>query len=511
MTELIESPVRGDSLAPPARSFAARPVVRPGVPDAKPTVASALPEQPKPRWCRTYIAQLVLVDLVLTSIAVTIGYFLRFSTESVVQGREYAVLGGLIAATWIATIAQSGGYEVRHLSAGAEEFKRVTRATAVLAGLIAFVCYLLKYPLARGFVAGAIPIGLVLLLGGRYLLRQHVKRVRKRGGWTYRILAVGDRESVDDLIRAAHLSPWSGLRVVAACVNDASDGVTLRSGVRVLGSVTRAVDVAAEIDADILAVASTRALGSRQIRELGWALEGTGRDLVMAPGLTEVAGPRVHISPVEGLPLVWVDQPEFTGVKRLVKLAVDLIGAALLLAVASPVLLLAALAVKLTSRGPVFFRQRRLGAHGTEFSVYKFRTMVTDAHAQRAGLLRHNIQDGALFKIRQDPRITGVGRFLRQFSIDELPQLFNVLRGEMSLVGPRPLASEDSDYGGHARRRLLVKPGITGLWQVSGRSDLSWEDAVRLDLYYVENWSLAFDLVIALRTVAAVLRRQGAY
>jgi len=243
------------------------------------------------------------------------------------------------------------------------------------------------------------------------------------------------------------------------------------------------------------------------------AFEGTGRNLVMAPGLTEVAGPRVHVSPVENLPLMWVDQPQFTGLRRLVKRAVDLVGAGEILLLVMPFLIFVALLVKATSRGSVLYRSVRLGQQGRPFTVYKFRSMHSDAEQARAELSDLNEGDaGMLFKIHRDPRVTPVGRFIRKFSLDELPQLFNVICGSMSLVGPRPpLPDEVERYRAHVRRRLLVKPGLTGLWQVSGRSDLSWDESVRLDLYYVENWSLALDLAIIARTVRAVLRSHGAY
>ena len=304
----------------------------------------------------------------------------------------------------------------------------------------------------------------------------------------------------------------AGLRVVGACVPGAEPGSEIAPGVPVLGGLRDAAYAAQRIDADVVAVAGTE-LGPRGVRELGWELEGTGRGLIMAPGLTEVAGPRVHVSPVEGLPLMWVEQPQFTGVSRLVKRLVDIAGALLVLVLASPVLLITALLVKLTSSGPVLFKQSRLGTGGAEFLVWKFRSMYVDAESRRDELWDRNEQDGdgVLFKISDDPRVTRVGGVIRRLSIDELPQLVNVLRGQMSLVGPRPLATIDSTYSGHARRRLLVRPGMTGLWQVSGRSDTSWEDAVRLDLYYVENWSLAFDVTIILRTVWTVVRRSGAY
>jgi exopolysaccharide biosynthesis polyprenyl glycosylphosphotransferase len=221
----------------------------------------------------------------------------------------------------------------------------------------------------------------------------------------------------------------------------------------------------------------------------------------------------VHVSPVDGLPLMWVDQPEFTGTRRVVKRVVDVLVSGAALLVASPLLLVIALAVRLSSRGPVIYRSTRLGRSSEEITVLKFRTMVRDADQIRAQLMEFNEHgDGVLFKMRRDPRVTRVGRVLRQFSLDELPQLVNVFLGSMSLVGPRPpLPEEVERYHGDVRRRLLVKPGLTGLWQVSGRSDLSWDESVRLDLYYVENWSLGFDFAIIARTVSAVLRRRGAY
>jgi exopolysaccharide biosynthesis polyprenyl glycosylphosphotransferase len=234
---------------------------------------------------------------------------------------------------------------------------------------------------------------------------------------------------------------------------------------------------------------------------------------VMAPGLTEVAGPRVHVSPVEGLPLMWVDQPQFTGLRQVIKRALDVVGSTFLIVSSAPVLLLIAALVRLTSRGPALYRSTRMGQDGREINVYKFRSMYHDADKRRSDLLELNESEGGmLFKIRTDPRVTPVGRWLRKLSIDELPQLFNVLGGSMSLVGPRPpLPDEVERYESHDHRRLLVKPGMTGLWQVSGRSDLSWDESVRLDLYYVENWSLALDLTIIARTVWAVLRSRGAY
>jgi exopolysaccharide biosynthesis polyprenyl glycosylphosphotransferase len=223
----------------------------------------------------------------------------------------------------------------------------------------------------------------------------------------------------------------------------------------------------------------------------------------------------VHTQPVAGLPLIHVERPTYSGPTRVVKSAFDMVGAVLLLILFSPFMLAIAAVVKLDSPGPVFFRQERVGVDGTRFRMAKFRTMRVDAEAMLDELRRAQETDAGnevLFKIKNDPRITRVGRFLRRYSLDEIPQLFNVVSGEMSLVGPRPpLAAEVAQYQNEVHRRLLVRPGMTGLWQVSGRSDLSWEETVRLDLSYVENWSITGDLMILFKTAKAVLSSSGAY
>jgi exopolysaccharide biosynthesis polyprenyl glycosylphosphotransferase len=323
------------------------------------------------------------------------------------------------------------------------------------------------------------------------------------------VLVVGGREEVNALAAELDREPYAGLKVVGACM---PPGDAVGSTVPVVGSLTSVPEAVGRLGVDTVAVTASRGLTSGVLKRLGWDLEGAGVDLVVAPALTDVAGPRVHVRPVSGLQLLYVEQPEFTGPTRVMKEAFDRVTAALILAVISPLLLVIALAVKLTSHGPVIFRQVRVGRDGGVFTVYKFRTMVVDAERRLGELWHRNEANEVLFKLRDDPRVTRVGRVLRRFSLDELPQLVNVLMGTMSMVGPRPaLPTEAERYGRTTSRRLLVKPGITGLWQVSGRSDLSWEDSVRLDLYYVENWSFAGDIQILWKTLSAVVMRRGAY
>jgi exopolysaccharide biosynthesis polyprenyl glycosylphosphotransferase len=279
-----------------------------------------------------------------------------------------------------------------------------------------------------------------------------------------------------------------------------------------VGGLDEVLSVAAEANADTIAVTSASETAAQYLRQLSWQLEGTGIELLVAPGLIEVAGPRLHIRPFEGLPLLSIEQPSFEGWRRVIKHGVDRAVAALALLLLAPVLVSLAVAVKLGSPGPILYRQERVGLNGRSFTMLKFRSMVVDADRQLDALRGDNISDGLLFKLQNDPRVTPVGRLLRRLSLDELPQLFNVLRGTMSLVGPRPpLPGEVARYDTSVSRRLLVRPGLTGLWQISGRSDLSWEESVRLDLRYVENWSLALDLLILWKTGRAVLSRSGAY
>jgi exopolysaccharide biosynthesis polyprenyl glycosylphosphotransferase len=283
-------------------------------------------------------------------------------------------------------------------------------------------------------------------------------------------------------------------------------------GVPVVGRLT---DVAKHVRHDgyrVVAVTPDPHWTPDRLQRLAWNLEGSDAEMVVAPVLMEVAGPRLHVDAVLGIPLLRVSMPVFTGGRRAIKGIVDRLGAAVLLMLFAPLMVLVALLVLVDSRGGAFYRQRRVGKDGREFTILKFRTMVDGAHRARAELADRNEGAGLLFKLRRDPRVTRVGAVLRRYSIDELPQLLNVLTGSMSLVGPRPpLPEECAAYGPDIRRRLLVKPGLTGLWQISGRSDLPWEEAVRLDLRYVEDWSLALDTVILWKTMRAVLHGQGAY
>jgi exopolysaccharide biosynthesis polyprenyl glycosylphosphotransferase len=371
---------------------------------------------------------------------------------------------------------------------------------------------------ARPWVFLVIPsIALVAVLF-RYLLRQVLHHARYNGECLLPVMAAGSVETVRDLINRTKAASHIGWRVAAVCTVDGTgatrdDGdIDHVDGVSVVGRLDEVAEHVRRGGYRIVAVTSDAYWTPRRLQQLAWRLEGSGAEMVVAPTLMEVAGPRLHVSGVLGMPLLRVSAPVFTGMRKVIKGVFDRVGSFLIILMCLPVMTLAAIAIMVDSRGGPFYTQRRVGKGGREFTIVKFRTMVRDADRRKAGLKQANEGSGVLFKMRKDPRITRVGAILRRYSIDELPQLFNVLSGAMSLVGPRPpLPEESARYEPDMRRRLLVKPGLTGLWQVSGRSDLPWEEAVRLDLRYVEDWSLALDAMILWKTFRAVLGGQGAY
>lgn len=474
---------------------------------------------------------LALTDLGVITWAVFGALIVRFGVESdsalAASGRislSYPTFSGLLVLVWWLALRFHGVYEALVLGHGATEYRLILNASLRVFAAVALLAYALKVDLARGYVLLALPAGTIGLFLARRLWRRWLGDRRAAGDLTRDVLVVGDIASVESLIGVFRTVPEAGYRVIGVCTSDEGERV---SGVPVLGTAHEAARVAIELGVGVVACSGEHRLGVLGLRRLGWALEGSDISLVVAPGLTEVAGPRVVSRPVAGLPLLHVESPTFSGPKLVLKSVVDWVGAVVLLILFSPLMLSVAMIIKMGDGGPVFFRQQRVGLDGSLFHMVKFRSMVVDAEAKLAGLQVQQevarmtreadpgakvLDRGVLFKMEDDPRVTPVGRFIRRYSIDELPQLLNVVSGRMSLVGPRPpLSSEVAMYEHDVRRRLLVKPGMTGLWQVNGRSDLSWEEAVRFDLYYVENWSVTQDLIILWRTLAAVVGKNGAY
>ncbi|MGY1849363.1 MULTISPECIES: sugar transferase [unclassified Blastococcus] len=463
-----------------------------------------------PAWVRSYTVTLVGVESVLAAVASGTVLLARAAPAGPGTALFWAALGLVLA--WPVLLAATGAYSERSYGTGSDEYRRVGRAGLLLLGGTSFLSYAAALELSRALVVVAIPALTAATLLGRYAARTRLRALRAQGRCTKKVVVVGRGGAVLELVGRLQRERFGGLEVVAAAVTPADRvRVAERAGVPVAG-LDDVLLLADTYGADTIAVTSASETAAQYLRQLSWQLEGTGLELLVAPGLIEVAGPRLHIRPFEGLPLLAVEEPCFEGWRRVVKGGMDRAVAALALLALSPVLLLIAAAVRLTSPGPVLYRQERVGLGGRTFTMLKFRSMVVDADQQLDALRAENISDGPLFKIRADPRVTPVGRLLRRLSLDELPQLLNVLGGAMSLVGPRPpLPAEVARYDSSVSRRLLVKPGLTGLWQISGRSDLSWEESVRLDLRYVENWSLALDVVILWKTGRAVLSRSGAY
>lgn len=472
------------------------------------------------RSLRTVLAVTAVADLVILAYSVLLGWNLRQLIDVLVGTRDTVLpptgalhySGLAIMFVWFVVLVAQGAYAERHFGGGPDEFRSVALASVITAGLVGMTCYLFQLPLSRGFVLLTFALGTPLLLAERYVIRKVAHELRRGGRLLHRVIAVGGPSGISEVVEALRRDQYVGYKVVGACLPAGITAEPERFPVPILGSVEDTRRLCDEVGADTVLVTRGGYATSHELRKTAWALEGSDIDLIVVPSLTDIAGPRIHMRPVAGLPLLHVEQPQASEAGGMPKRVFDVALASLALLVLSPVLLVVAVLVKLQDGGPVFFRQPRVGRGGDVFGMLKFRSMVVDAEARLAELRHQNEFDDVLFKMKEDPRITRVGRFLRRYSIDELPQLVNVIRGEMSLVGPRPpLSSEVDRYAVDVHRRLLVRPGLTGLWQVSGRSGLSWDESVRLDLYYVDNWSMTSDLVIIAKTVRAVLGSDGAY
>ena len=481
-------------------------------------LAGKLPD--RRTWERRYAANVRITDTLVVCGAVILAQFVRFGAPSTAPSyvnHYVTAYSTLLVVVWLSTLAVFRSRSPRYIGAGIEEYRRVAAASFWTFGAMAMAELLLKLQISRGYLAVALPAGVLGLVLSRWIWRAYVAGKRAHGAYSTAVLAVGGSDAVANLANELTDDPKNGYRVVGACINGYGAPrdeylVINDREIPILGGASYALQAIRECGADTVAISGMGDFGVQGLRRLIWELEPMGVDLMVSPGVMDVALNRLVMRPIAGLPLLHIDKPQYQGTKGFQKRAFDICFALAALAGTFPILVTAAIAIKLTSRGPVFYSAERIGIDGKPFSMLKFRTMVRDADTQLAGLLGHNESDGLLFKIRDDPRVTPVGRILRRFSIDELPQFINVLRQEMSVVGPRPpLRREVEAYNDDVQRRLLVKPGVTGLWQVSGRSDLSWEKSVRLDLSYVDNWSMVFDILIIAKTVRAVFMRTGAY
>lgn len=461
---------------------------------------------PKAQVLFLYLSDTVVLFTALV-IAIQVRGWLPFAGSGVTTP---AWVSPTLVAAWLVLMHLFGADSLRHLRAGATEYKRVFMASATLAGGVGIVSYLFKTEFPRGLYVSLFVIGTVGLVLIRLIRRRTMSMIHRRGALTTPILVAGDAGQVDHVTRVLHREAWLGYRVVGAITHQKGDHTP--GGLPVLGGLADVVEVIRDLKVDSVIFAEGSFSSPAEFRRMAWQLEEHDIQMIVVPTATDISAQRLAVRPVAGLPLVDVDRPQAIAAARWIKRTFDIVGASVLLVLASPVLAMVALAIRLEDNGPVIFRQERVGLRGTTFKCLKFRSMCLDAEARLAELRLQNEGAGPLFKMTHDPRITKVGKFIRRFSLDELPQLWNALRGDMSLVGPRPaLPTEVAQYNSDTRRRLDVRPGLTGLWQVSGRSNLSWDDTVRLDLYYVDNWSMTQDLMILAKTAQAVVGSSGAY
>lgn len=456
-------------------------------------------------WKKRLKTKIAVIDSISLSFSLLITLSLRFPEiwiEDLNQNEiRNIVLSILLLFFWLFFLWFNGSRKINILGFGADEYKKIINATLLSFTSVAFTSYIFKLEISRLFVLTAFPFGLLVLLISRRLLRKSLLRDRKKGKYLSQVLLLHSGES-DPVELRLNLAQHAGFNIISKIAIDKVQDF----------KVDEVVENAIKNKCNQIIIGQTALISASDLRQLGWALEGKDIDLIVAPAVTEIAGPRLKVSNVEGLPLLHLEQPTFSGISIFTKRVLDLTLSILFLIIFFPIFLIVSLVIKLNDRGKIFYLQKRIGQNNKEFIVYKFRTMHEGSHEQRETVMSNTNKDPRLAKNPQDPRVTKPGLFLRRWSIDELPQIFNVLKGQMSLVGPRPpLVEEVNKYEKSDKRRLLVKPGLTGLWQVSGRSELDWEDAVRLDLYYVENWSLTLDILIIMRTAAAVWRGEGAY
>jgi exopolysaccharide biosynthesis polyprenyl glycosylphosphotransferase len=443
------------------------------------------------------------------TVAGIVGFILRWAIPYSVElnNPTYVSFVVIIVVAWMVVLVLRGAYDTRVLGVGSEEFKRVVSATATVFGAVAIVAFALKLDLSRGFVLITFAVGIALLLVVRWGLRAWLRHERRYGHFLHRTIVVGAEPMKAEIVDMLDRDPVAGFTVVDVIDEPPADvdGKDLDNW---LDEVMTRINLQ---DADTVAVAGSPALGHTVIQRLAWRLEGPRVDLLVAPAVGDVAGPRVTMRMAADLPLLHLDEPHLTGPKRAIKRTLDLLFGLVLFVLFLPFMIIAAIGVKVSSRGPIFYVQERVGRGGQIIRFPKFRTMYVGADKLRDEVI--GVPDEAILdRYRRDPRITPFGRFLRRWSIDEMPQVVNVITGSMSLVGPRPVLLEEMPLLGDAdHRRHLTKPGLTGLWQVSGRKTVDWEERMRLDLDYVEHWSPALDLVIVAKTVKAILVGDGAY
>ncbi|MGO2620910.1 sugar transferase [Glutamicibacter ardleyensis] len=501
MTQLHETWGMPETLSPAqlqVKTFSSQGITHSGNPEAYAGV----------KWRKGFTRYLICADVFIVFTTLLAFGILQ---ESKTGSHEIWILcaAGLL---WIIVMELRRTRAPRILGSGAKEYRSVVESSAVAGGIIAFAAMSMNAIEYRDLILIAMPVGILALLVSRWAARRWLYHQAVLGKALSHVVVVGSVADVKYVMRQINSNAGPAYRIVGMVTTDYSWNESIPSGMSCRFGVETIEEAIASAGADAVIVAGQLKDGPEALKELCWLLEESRTQIIMVSSLTNVAGPRISIRPVDGLPLMHVDLPNFSGGHHVIKRLLDIVLSASALIVLLPVFAALAVLIKKDSPGPTFFVQKRVGVNGNTFRMFKFRSMHSNAEELLDQLQSQSEGNGLLFKMKDDPRVTQVGRWIRKYSLDELPQIFNVLRGEMSLVGPRPpLPKEVQAYEGHVGRRLYIKPGLTGLWQVSGRSDLDWEESVRLDLYYVENWSLTGDIMIMWRTFKVMLNPVGAY
>lgn len=461
-----------------------------------------------------FLPVLILLDSLMVGLAFSTAYLARFVFDLPLlrevgsQPQLYLQLSLLFLPVWLLAIAAEGGYTQRYLFIGSEEYRRLFHATAFAALGSTLITFLFKIDLSRGWMMLSWLFALLLLLTERYLYRRWRQFQNRRRPPQHKVLIIGSNKEAAEVAKVINNASYLGSQVVGA-LNGIGRSV---KDIRVIGQVSNLKAKVAEVKPEAVVVIPS-ALGAKAASVYS-QLKDLNCHVYITPSLKDVVSSRVSIQPIGELPLIRVEKVTIDGLKGFLKRLFDLTVTLPLLVLLAPFFLLISVLIKLDTPGSVFFRQTRVGKNGRLFTCYKFRSMVVNAEAKLKELKKLNEAKGHIFKIKNDPRITKVGRWLRRYSLDELPQLFNVLKGEMSLVGPRPpLPSEVANYNEWEKQRLAVKPGMTGYWQIYGRAQdvFDFEEVVKMDLFYIENWSLTLDLYLLWRTLWVVLAGKGAY
>lgn len=456
---------------------------------------------------------IVLADIVAISAAMELAYVLRFIAPSSdpTAASSYLMIAGVSIPVWIGLFFRYRLYRARHVANPLEEVSRIFHASAMTVAFMAAVAFMTRTFLSRSWLLVTFLLVMVFVLAERTIIRYVFGTLRARGRFLWPVVLVGSETELTSLMTMFDNDPQLGYKVVGVVHEIGLARSLFDADPESSDGAERTIEVVRRMGATGVILAAS-SLDMETANGLVRELANEGIRVELASCLRDIAAHRLSVRTLGRIPVVHVDPGHPRRWATAAKRAFDVVGAAMLLLLFSPLLLVIAVAVKCTSTGPVLFRQERVGRQGEPFPLLKFRSMVVHAEERLAALRDQHEVAGPLFKLKKDPRVTGVGRVIRRFSLDELPQLWNVIRGDMSLIGPRPALSEEISYWSpQLHRRLRVRPGITGMWQVSGRSDASFEDYSRLDIYYVENWSLITDLTIMARTVPAILRGRGAY